>query len=194
VLLCGLFLFGAGIVCALEAQLGLSPWDVLHQGIAKHSPLSFGTANITVSLAIVVVAWFLRAPVGIGTIANALFVGGTIELLTHVPAVRHLSDAPLGVRIVLLVGGLALMGVGSGLYLGAHLGAGPRDSLMVVGAQRTPLRIGLVRVLLELTALGVGVALGGTVGVGTVAFALLIGPSVEASFWALQRSPLAAPA
>jgi uncharacterized membrane protein YczE len=194
VLLFGLVLFGTGVVCLLESRLGLSPWDVLHQGLARHSPLSFGEASIAVSLAVVVVAWLLRAPIGIGTIANALFVGGTIEVLTLLPAVTRLAHDPLGVRIGLLVVGLVLIGAGSGLYLGANLGAGPRDSLMVVGAQRTPLRIGVVRALLELGALGAGIALGGTVGVGTVAFALLIGPSVEASFWALARSPLAAPA
>ena len=83
------------------------------------------------------------------------------------------------------------MGVGSGLYLGADLGAGPRDSLMVVGARRTPFRIGVVRVALELSALGGGLLLGGTIGIGTAAFAFGIGPAVEGSFWLLERSPLA---
>ena len=193
-LLCGLVLFGTGIVCMLESKLGLAPWDVLHQGLAKHSPLSFGEASVVVSLLIVVVAWFLRAPIGLGTVANALVVGATIELLTLLAPVTQLAHEPLAVRIALLAGGLVLIGIGSGLYLGAQLGAGPRDSLMVVGAERTPLRIGVVRALLELAALAAGIALGGTVGVGTVAFALLIGPSVEASFWALARSPLTAPA
>jgi uncharacterized membrane protein YczE len=191
-LFAGLVLCGAGIVCLLESRLGLAPWDVLHQGIAKHTPLSFGEANIAVSLVVVAVGWALRAPVGLGTVANALCVGGTIELLMSLSAVNGLAHDPLAARIVLLAAGVSLMGIGSGLYLGAHLGVGPRDSLMVAGVQRTRFRVGAVRAALELSALASGAALGGTVGIGTVAFALLVGPSVEASFWALERTPLVA--
>ena len=93
--------------------------------------------------------------------------------------------------MVLLAGGLVLIGVGSALYLGAGLGAGPRDSLMVVGAVRMPMRIGVVRALIEASALVIGAVLGGTVGVGTLVFAILVGPVVEASFWAVRRTRLA---
>ena len=189
-LVAGLLLFAAGIVALLESRLGLSPWDVLHQGIARHTPLTFGEANIAVSLVVVTVAWLLGARVGLGTLANTLLVGGFVQGLTSVPQVKHLAHDPLGARIGLLAGGLALMGAGSGLYLGADLGAGPRDSLMVVGAQRTRYRIGVVRATLELSALAAGAALGGTVGVGTLAFAITIGPMVELSFWLLERSSL----
>jgi uncharacterized protein len=188
----GLFLFAAGIVAFLESRLGLSPWDVLHQGIARHSPLSFGLANIAVGLVVLTVAWLLGAKIGIGTLANAVLVGAFIQLLTSLGAIDRLSDQGLGVRLALVASGVALVGLGSGLYLGADLGAGPRDSLMLVGTQRTSLRIAVVRGALELGALVAGFVLGGTVGLGTVAFALLIGPSVEASFWALERSGLAA--
>ena len=112
-------------------------------------------------------------------------------MLTSLGAITALADQPLQVRVFLVFAGLALMGAGTGLYIGADLGAGPRDSLMVVGARRTRFRIGVVRAAIELCALGVGVVLGGTVGVGTVAFAVGIGPAVEASFWVLERSPLA---
>ena len=192
VLTAGLFLFAAGIVLQLESRLGLSPWDVLHQGVAKHTPLSFGTANVAVAVVVLAIGWLLHAPIGVGTAANAVLVGGFIELLTAIPPVDGLSERSLAVRIVLLGSGIAVIGIASALYLGAALGAGPRDSLMVVGAQRTHVRIGLVRAALELAALGAGFALGGTVGVGTVAFALLVGPSVEAGFWTLERTPLAA--
>ena len=188
----GLVLFATGIVALLEARLGLPPWDVLHQGIAEHTPLSFGGANLVVSAAVLLLAWWLGAKVGLGTLANALGVGAFIVVLTSLGPVEALAGDPLAVRVGLLVGGLVLMGVGSGLYLGAALGAGPRDSLMVVGAARTPFRIGLVRGAIELAALVCGIALGGTVGIGTVAFVILIGPSVEGSFWLLERSPLAA--
>ena len=191
-LVLGLFMFAAGIVAMLESGLGLSPWDVLHQGLAEHTPLSFGQANIAVGIVVVVAAWRLGARIGIGTLANAVLVGAFVELLTALGPIAALSEASLGVRIGLLASGLVLMGVGTGFYLGADLGAGPRDSLMVVGARRTPFRIGVVRATIEVAALLVGIALGGTFGVGTVAFALCIGPAVEASFWLLERSPLGA--
>ena len=191
VLVVGLFLFAAGIVALLESRLGLSPWDVLHQGLERQTPLSFGAANIVVSVAVLAVALLLGARIGVGTVANAVLVGTFVELLSSLEAVADLAQAPLAARVALLFAGLLLMGTGSGLYLGAGLGAGPRDSLMVVGARRTPFRIGVVRATLELAALAVGFVLGGTVGIGTVAFALGIGPSVELSFWLLARSPLA---
>ena len=194
VLVGGLFLFALGIVAFLESKLGLSPWDVLHQGIAKHSPLSFGEANIVVSVVVITIAWLLGARVGIGTVANAVLVGGFVVGLTSIGAVQDLAHDALGVRIFLLAVGVALTGAGSGLYLAAALGAGPRDSLMVVGSHRLGQRIAVVRVALELCALGIGVGLGGTIGAGTAAFALLIGPSIEASFWLLERTHLTLPA
>jgi uncharacterized membrane protein YczE len=193
VLLVGLFLFALGIVAFLESKLGLSPWDTLHQGVARHTPLSFGEANIVVSVTVLAIAWLLGAAVGIGTLANALLVGGFVVGLTSMGAVQALAHDALGVRIGLLAAGVALTGVGSALYLGASLGAGPRDSLMVVGSKRTGVRIAVVRAGIELSALAVGIALGGTFGVGTVAFALLIGPSIEGSFWLLGRASLTLP-
>jgi len=187
----GLALFASGIALQLESKLGLSPWDVLHQGIARHTPLSFGVANIAVGACAIVLAWRLGAQIGFATIANGLCVGAFLQLLTSLPAVTDLAHEPLGVRIVLLGSGIGLMGLGTGLYIGAAFGAGPRDSLMVVGARRTGLRIGIVRAGLELAALGCGAGLGGTIGLGTLAFALLIGPAVEATFWLLERSTLA---
>ncbi|HMJ00781.1 MAG TPA: hypothetical protein VK488_13170 [Gaiellaceae bacterium] len=193
VLIGGLLIFAAGIVCLLESGLGLSPWDVLHQGLANHTRLSFGEANIAVSVIVVIFAAGLGARIGVGTVANAILVGSFVQLLTSPDAITGLAQEPLVVRVGLLLAGLALMGVGTGLYLGADLGAGPRDSLMVVGARRTPFRIGVVRAGLEICALAFGFALGGTLGVGTVAFALSIGPAVELAFWLLEHSPLAQP-
>jgi uncharacterized membrane protein YczE len=190
----GLFLFALGIVCQLESRLGLSPWDTLHQGIAKHSPLSFGVANICVGAAVLALAWVLGAKVGVGTVANAVLVGVFIVALTEVPQVDHLSEDPLGVRIALLAVSMPLFGIGSALYLGAWLGAGPRDSLMVVVGERTGIRLGVVRAGIELCALAAGFALGGTIGVGTVVFALGIGPALEGGFWVLQRSRFGTPA
>ena len=153
----GLFLFALGIVAFLESKLGLSPWDVLHQGVANHSSLSFGAANIVVSVTVLTLAWLLGAKVGIGTLANAVLVGGFVIGLTSIDSVQELAHDPLGVRIGLLAAGVALTGFGSALYLSAALGAGPRDSLMVVGSSRLGQRIAIVRAGLELCALAVGI-------------------------------------
>ena len=187
-LIFGLFLFALAIVCQLESKLGLSPWDTLHQGIAKHSPLSFGVANICVGIVVLGIAWALGAKVGVGTVANVILVGAFIVALTEIPQVDHLSEDPLGVRIALLVVAMPLFGIASALYLGAWMGAGPRDSLMVVLGQRSGIRLGVVRAGIELCALALGWTLGGTVGIGTVVFALGIGPALEGGMWVLQRS------
>jgi uncharacterized protein len=193
VLVAGLFLFAAAIVLQLESELGLSPWDTLHQGLSQHTRLSFGMASVCVSIVVLLLAWRLGARIGIGTAANAVLVGTFIEVLTAIGWLDRLSESSLGVRIGLLAVSMVLIGIGSALYLGAWLGAGPRDSLMVVGGERTGLRLGIVRGALELLALAAGFALGGTIGVGTVVFALGVGPALEASFWGLQRSGLAVP-
>jgi uncharacterized protein len=193
-LLVGLALFAVGIVLTYESRLGLSPWDVLNQGIAKHSPLSFGFANVAVALVVLLLAWSLGGPPGWATLANAVLVGTFIDRLTSIPAIAHLADAGTETRVVLLVAGVLLIGPATALYIGADLGAGPRDTLMLVGARRTHVRVAIVRAVLELSALCAGIVLGGTFGVGTVLFAFGVGPVVEFSFRALARSPLAAPA
>jgi uncharacterized membrane protein YczE len=187
----GLFVFAVAIVLILESKLGLSPWDVLNQGLAKHSPLSFGMANVAVGVVVLFIGWSLGGRPGVGTVANAVLVGVFIQLLTSIDAIDRLEHHGLGVRIVLLVAGILLIGPASAFYIGADLGAGPRDTLMLVGARRTRFRIGIVRATLEICALAVGIVLGGTFGVGTVLFALLIGPIIEGSFAALARTPLA---
>ena len=186
-LVAGLFLCALGIICFLEARLGLPPWDVLHQGIARHTPLSFGAANEVVGLIVLTVAWALGARIWIGTVANAVLIGGFIILLQPLHAVQQLATWPLGPRIALVFVGLLCFGVGSAFYIGANLGAGPRDSLMLVGSRRTGLRIGAMRAIIEISVLLVGFLRGGTVGLGTLAFAALIGPAVEASFWLVIR-------
>jgi uncharacterized membrane protein YczE len=190
----GIALFAAGIVLLLESRLGLSPWDVLNQGISEHTPLSFGTANIVVALFVLALAWALGARVGAGTVANAVFIGLIVDGLLSVDAIDSLSDSPLAARVVYMVAGVLVIGVGTAFYIGAGMGAGPRDSLMLVAARRTGARIGVARAAIEVLVTGVGFALGGTVGIGTLAFAFGIGPAVEASFWLLERSPLADPA
>jgi len=192
-LLLGLVLFAVGIVLIYESKLGLSPWDVLNQGLAKHTFLTFGTANIVVAVVVLCIAWSLGGVPGIGTVANAVLVGSFIQGLTSVDSIADLAHQGLGMRIPLLIVGILLIGPATAFYIGADLGAGPRDTLMLVGARRTRFRIGIVRGTLELTALVIGIVLGGTFGVGTVLFAFGVGPIVEASFFLLGRSLLARP-
>jgi len=192
-LVVGLFVFAVGIALQLESGLGLGPWDVLNQGLEERTALSFGAANVVVALCVLVVAWSLGARIGPGTVTNAILIGLFVDVVLALDAVESLSDSPLGVRGSFLVGGILLVGFGTALYVGAAYGAGPRDSLMLVGARRTGLRLGLVRALLEVAVAVLGFALGGTVGLGTVVFALGIGPVVELCFGALVRLGLARP-
>ena len=193
-LVAGLFLCACGIVCFLESELGLPPWDVLHQGLAEQLGISFGVANVLVSAAVLALVWRLKARLGLGTVLNAVLVGSFVIVLMAVDAIDSLSQEPLGVRMALIAIALACFGVGSAFYICASLGAGPRDSLMLVVSQRVGIRIGAARTSIEVGALGVGFLLGGTVGIGTLVFAVGIGPVVEASFWLLGRTPFAAPA
>jgi uncharacterized membrane protein YczE len=171
----------------------LSPWDVLNQGLSRHTPLSFGMANVAVGLTVLCLGWALGGTPGIGTLANAVLVGTFIQALTSVHALTSLSASGLVTRTALLVVGISLIGPATAFYIGADLGAGPRDTLMLVGTRRTGVRVGIVRGTLELAALVAGIVLGGTFGVGTVLFALMIGPVVESSFALLARTPLARP-
>lgn len=190
-LFAGLVVIGVAIVIQLQIGLGLPPWDVLHQGISLHTPLALGTASIVVGLAVLIVAWALGQPPGFATFANAIVIGGSVDVLLRVDAFAGLAEAGIVVRVGLLLVAIAVFGIGSALYIGAGLGAGPRDSLMLVGSRRLEVRIAIVRFSMEAIVVAIGFALGGSVGIGTLAFALLIGPSVEGSFWLLARIGLA---
>ncbi len=187
----GLVLIAVAIVALLESRLGLVPWDVFHLGVAEHSPLTIGTASIVVALAVLFVAWALGQPPGFGTVANAIVIGAVVEVVRRPDWVVGLSESGLATRGTLLVAGVLLFGIGSAFYIGAGLGAGPRDSLMLVLSRRTGVRIAVVRGSLEVTVLVIGWLLGGTVGLGTVAVALALGPTVEGSFWLFVRLGLA---
>jgi uncharacterized membrane protein YczE len=187
----GLVLIALGIVCLLESGLGLSPWDVLHQGIALHTPLTIGTASVVVGLVVLVLAWALGQPPGLGTVANAVVIGLAVDALLSVDAIAGSELESLPVRVALVLAGVVLFGIGTALYIGAGLGAGPRDSMMLMLSRRTGFRIAVVRFSMEAVVVAAGFALGGTVGIATLAFVVLIGPSVESSFWLLTRLGLA---
>jgi uncharacterized membrane protein YczE len=178
ILVGGLWMFGTGEAFIVAANLGNSPWTVLAQGVAENTALEIGGATVGISF-LVLCAWVpLRQALGLGTILNALVVGVAIGVMVPVlPA-----DPAYGFRWAFLAGGIALVAVGGGIYLGARLGPGPRDGLMTGLHSRTGRSLRLVRTVIEVSALAAGFALGGTVGIGTVAFALLIGPGVQAVF------------
>ncbi|HYO38595.1 MAG TPA: hypothetical protein VER39_02960 [Nocardioidaceae bacterium] len=184
-LLAGLALYGVSLALVLRADLGLAPWDVLHQGIAERAGVSIGVVLIVVSF-VVLLAWVpLRQRPGIGTLANAALVGVVVDLTLTV------LDEGQGwlPRAVLLVSGVALNGLATAMYIGASLGAGPRDGLMTGLVRRTGRSVRLVRTCLEVGVLAVGFALGGTVGVGTVLYALAIGPIAHALLPVLTVEP-----
>ena len=176
----GLFLYGIGIALIVRGELGVAPWDVLTQGIAKQTGLGFGLITILTS-GVVLLLWIpIRQKPGFGTIMNALLVGPAADVgLWLIPA-----GLDLWLRIVLLASGILVLAAATGLYIGAHFGPGPRDGLMTGLSRRTGRSLRLVRTVIEVSALLVGWALGGVVGAGTVAFAALIGPGVQ---FAVQR-------
>jgi uncharacterized membrane protein YczE len=174
-LVAGLFVLGFAIAVSVRAQLGVAPWDVLHQGIAHRTGLSFGLVIVLVGF-VVLLAWIpLRQRLGVGTVLNALTVGLIANLGLYVIPEPH----ALALRMPMLALSIVLSGVGGGLYIGAGLGPGPRDGLMTAIARRGH-RIWAVRTLLECSALVAGFCLGGHVGVGTVLLALTIGPATHA--------------
>jgi uncharacterized membrane protein YczE len=167
----GLVLYGASASLMVLARLGLGPWDVFHQGLARHSGLAIGTWSIVVGLFVLLLWIPLRQRPGIGTVSNVIFIGGTMDVV-----LGHVSPPhAMAVRITFLVAGVFLNGVATGAYIGAGLGPGPRDGLMTGLAGRGH-SIRVVRTALELTVLAIGWLLGGTVGVGTVLYAVFIGP------------------
>ena len=171
----GLVLYGASMALQIRAGLGLDPWDVFHQGVADRAGLTFGTVVIITGAA-VLLAWVpLRQRPGIGTISNVFVIGVTVDVsLALVPAAGSSAAA-----LVMLLAGIGLNGVASGAYIGAGLGPGPRDGLMTGLVRRTGGSVRVVRTSIEVAVLVVGAALGGTVGLGTVLYAVSIGPLVH---------------
>jgi uncharacterized membrane protein YczE len=183
-LLLGLELCGIGLALIILAELGLDSWDVLHQGISEQTGISIGTVSILVGFAMFGISLPLGEKIGLGTLLNVLLIGTTIDLVLWLVD----EPSPLAVRWLCLVAGILLFAVGSGFYIGAGLGPGPRDSVMTAIAARG-FSVGLVRTVIEVTVLVVGWLLGGSVGIGTVLFALTIGPLVAFFLKRLHLAP-----
>ncbi len=188
-LLLGLALLGVGIALMLQSNLGLGPWDMFHQGLSHQLPISVGVASQLVGLIILGLLLLVRVRFGIGTILNIFLIGLIIDLTRpHIPEL-HWLPSQLGVFLL----AIGLCGLGTGLYIGANLGAGPRDSFMLWVHQRTGWSVRAVRTATELCVLLCGWLLGGKAGVGTLLFAFGIGPAVQLSL-ALFHRPTAAQA
>jgi uncharacterized membrane protein YczE len=174
-LLTGLVLYGVSMAMALRSTLGQSPWGVFHQGVAAHLGLSIGTVVLLTGV-LVLLLWIpLRQRPGIGTIGNVLVLGVAMDATDAVLPAPHALPA----RIALMAGGIVLNGVAGGMYIGARLGPGPRDGLMTGLHQLTGRSMRLLRTGIELAVLLTGILLGGDAGVGTLAYALAIGPLTQ---------------
>jgi uncharacterized membrane protein YczE len=183
VLFVGLMTVGFGLALMVRAEVGLGPWDVLHQGISKQIGVSIGLVSILVSAPIMLCWLPLGERPGLGTLANMILVGVALDLFMLVlPTATWL---PL--QFAQMVAGVIIMGVGSGIYLGVGMGAGPRDGLMMGLVRRTGWSVQLVRTLLELTVLALGWSLDGSVGVGTLGFAFGVGPVLQITLGLMRR-------
>jgi uncharacterized membrane protein YczE len=189
-LIAALLLYGWGELLTVRADVGLGPWDVLHQAISDHTGWSFGVAVVAVSFAVLVLAAVLGQRPGIGTLMNALIVGSSFDLFDRLNLAPHLHGGVSG--IALDIAGIAVIGVASALYIGASFGAGPRDSLMLAIVHRGP-RISVASWAIQIGALSLGFVLGGPVGIGTVLFALGLGPAIEGAYVVLERIGLTRP-
>lgn len=183
ILIFGLIIFGIGDSLLIITGLGNAPWSVLAQGISLNTPLSIGEATFFISLTVLALWIPLRQKPGLGTLANIIVIAAAIEIgLAFIPEVNNSA-----LKYFYIFFGIALVGVGSALYITCGLGTGPRDGLMTGLHYKTGIRVGRVRLGIELTALIIGTLLGGTVGVGTALFALLIGQSVAISLGVVDR-------
>jgi uncharacterized membrane protein YczE len=184
-LLVGLFLYGIAISMMVQASIGIAPWDVLAQGVSRQTHIPFGWTTNLIGV-VVLLFWIpIRQKPAIGTVLNLLLIGPSAQLGLGLIPVQHI----LWIQIALFVAGLLLLSVATGLYIGARMGPGPRDGLMTGIHRRTGWRIWIVRTAIEVTVLLIGWALGGNFGIGTIAFALLIGPLVHVTIPRLLVPP-----
>lgn len=179
----GLVLFGAGISFLVRARFGLAPWDVFHQGIGEHLNIPIGTIIVLTSL-VVMLLWIpLDQPFGLGTILNAFEIGLSVNLI--LPLIPEIHG--LAARILMMFAGIGIVAIASGLYIGSGLGPGPRDGLMM-GLNAKGYKISRARTFIEVCVLVAGIALGGQAGIGTVLFAVSIGPLVARTMPILKMS------
>lgn len=182
-LMAGLFCYGLAVALVVRGGLGLGSWDVFHQGVSLHTPLSLGQAGQVTGLVIILLSLFMGVKPGIGTLANMYFIGFWIDVLLGsgiIPDAAKLGGLPVQLLWVGL--GIFIVGLGSGMYIKAGFGAGPRDSFMLALVKRTGWRVAICRAIMEITVCTAGWLLGGSIGIATLLIAFGIGPSVELGF------------
>jgi len=185
----GLALFALGLSLMIRADLGLSAWDVLHDALRSLTPLTFGQVVVVVSVVVLLAGVALGVRPGVGTVANAVLVGLFADAMLATPVFADLATGPAALRFAVMVVGVWGIALGSAFYISARLGAGPRDGLMLGLAMRSGRSAGVARTAIEATVLVVGIALGGSAGLGTAAFVILIGPAIDTSFRMLGMQP-----
>lgn len=178
-LMAGLVLFALAMVFSLQCNLGASSWAVFHDGIAIQTPLSFGQGTILVGVLMVFVSWAFGVRPGIGTFANMLLVGIWVDVFLWLDFVPEAQSYP--VRVLMLLAAVLLLGFATAVYIKPGFGAGPRDSFMLAMTRLTNIRVSIIRWSMEVAVVGLGILMGGDFGVGTIIFAMLIGPVV--GFW-----------
>lgn len=173
----GLFLYALGIVLTINANLGLAPWDIFHQGAAIHLNLTIGQTNILASCIIVVIDFYLKEKIGIATVLNVFLIGSFVDILmlNHLVPIFHF----LPLQFLMLIIGLVTIGYASYVYIAPALGAGPRDGLMVALCKHTGKSVRVVRAGIDIIVSAIGWLLGGSLGVGTVMMALFLGPTMQ---------------
>lgn len=189
----GLTLASVGIWLSIRARLGVASWEVLHIALAQRLDIGVGTASIVVGSLLVAVVAAMGVRPGVGTVLNVLVIGACLNLLLATQVLASVRADGLVVRVGVLLLGITVFAVGCAIYMGAHLGSGPRDGLMLAIHLRLPLGIGGARILSEGIGLGLGWALGGPAGAGTVLFVLSAGPLVALAFRVLKLRPLPEP-
>jgi uncharacterized protein len=180
VLMVALALFALAMVLSLQSDLGANSWTVFHHGISIQTPLTLGLAGIVIGLLILLASWAMSIKPGIGTLANMFFVGVWTDVYLEFELIPEGSWLPA--QVAMLVGSALLLGFATALYIKTGFGAGPRDAFMLALTRRTNIRVGLIRWAMEISVVTFGILLGGAFGIGTLIFAVLIGPSVDLFF------------
>jgi len=176
----GYFIFGFGIVCIVNANLGLTPWDVFHQGLAQQLNITMGVATQITGAVIIIINLFMKIDIGWGTVGNVYFIGLFFDLIDQsklIPIYQALVP-----RILMMFLGMFLVSLGTYLYLSAQVGSGPRDGLMVALTKNLKLPVGIIRSAIELSALAIGYLMGGFVGWGTIILSLGLGFFIQTTF------------
>ena len=173
----GLFCCGIGIYFTLQANIGVSPWDVFHQGISSHTGMLYGNVSVLTALLILVVDIFMKEPIGIGMFLDAFIVGKAVDFCAWLGFLPQQTSLPMG--ILCMMAGLTITACGMRIYMGCALGCGPRDTLMVALCKRTGLPVGPVTMMIYAVVTAIGWFLGGQVGIGTVLSVLYVGPALQ---------------